>query len=300
MLRQLWQGPRALLRHTPKPASPDLQTLIRTVLDGEQMVSVSPAPSDHVVFLRGVPIAPWIHLRPADEVWRLWLERLRELSRTWSDEAAQSPDSMAPRDWPSWRATNVHMLQQDKVEAGVEQLASLLAKLASEAERAHLIGHSAGGAIALAYLAAARAGRIAAPQIPVRSVITLDAAVGGAGGVAGIWSGATRYLREMGQTRWDELRQWATDQGIIVLTVANTRDMWSHRALGDLPYLGLRLGPSLALFSQLDGAIHDMLRRMPQLVQAIWEGNSSKQTDESPAQSLDRRGDDTPHGALSH
>jgi hypothetical protein len=88
-------------------------------------------------------------------------------------------------------------------------------------------------------------------------------------------------------------------QGISVLTVANSRDMWSHHALGGLPYLGLRLGPSLALLSQVDGAIHDMLRRMPQLVQAVWEGETPAAPSESEGPALDTSGDDTPRGALS-
>lgn len=298
MLRGVLRGPRALLRHTPKPASPDLLALIHGILDAENITSVSPSPDDHVVFLRGVPIAPWIHLRPADEVWRLWLARLQTLSQTWSEIGDNSAG--APRDWKTWRKTHVHMLQQDNVSVGVAELSVLLAEHATESGKADLIGHSAGGAIALAYLAALRAGRVSEPQLPVRSVITLDAAVGGALGAAGIWSGATRYLHETGGTDWTELHQWATQQGIVVLTVTNTRDMWSHHMLGDLPYLGLRLGPSLALLSQVDGAIHDMLRRMPQLVQAIWEGDPSIEPQNSAAQALDAGGDDTPHGALSH
>jgi pimeloyl-ACP methyl ester carboxylesterase len=297
MLKRAMLGPRALLRHTPKPASPDLEALIHEILDAENFTSISPTPDDHVVFLRGVPIAPWIHLRPADEVWRLWLGRLRELSQTWRNETSQT--SNPPRDWQFWRATNVHMLQQDKVAVGVAELSSLLAEHASESGRAHLIGHSAGGAIALAYLSALRAGRIVGPQLPVCSVITLDAAVAGAAGAAGIWSGATRYLHETGSTNWDELHTWAMQRGIAALTVANSRDMWSHHALGDLPYLGLRLGPSVALLSQVDGAIHDMLRRMPQLVQAIWEGDSSAEQGDSAVQALDTSEDDTAPSALT-
>jgi pimeloyl-ACP methyl ester carboxylesterase len=297
MVRQLWQGPRALLRHTPKPASPDLQTLIRRILADEDVAPVCPAPSDHVVFLRGVPVAPWIQLRPADVVWRLWLERLQELSRSWSREPSKSPTPAPGQDWESWRATNVHMLQEDKVTEGITQLSSLLAAHADEAGAAHLIGHSAGGAIALAYLAALREGHIGGPQLSVRSVITLDAAVEG---VSGIWSGATRYLRRSGGQGWDGLHRWAAAQGITVLTVANKRDTWSHHALGNLPYLGLRLGPSLALFSQLDGAIHDMLRRMPQLVQVIWDGDSPGTPHAAPVPDLDTSDEDAPHGALSH
>ncbi len=298
MLKHVLRGPQALLRHTPKPASPDLQALIHEILDEENIASVSPNANDHVVFLRGVPIAPWIQLRPADEVWRLWLGRLQALSQTWGDDP--STDAHPQRDWPSWSASNVHMLQQDKVAVGVVELSALLTEHASESGRAHLIGHSAGGAIALAYLAALRAGRVSVPQIPVCSIITLDAAVAGTAGAAGIWSGATRYLQETAGTNWSELHQWAADRGIAVLTVANTRDMWSHHALGDLPYLGLRLGPSLALLSQVDGAIHDMLRRMPQLVQAIWEGDLPAEAHDSAVQTLNPSGDDTHRSALSH
>jgi hypothetical protein len=66
------------------------------------------------------------------------------------------------------------------------------------------------------------------------------------------------------------LGTWATDRGIGLLTACNERDVWSHRAIADLPYVGIRLGPRFGTLAQFNGRIHGLLRRTPQLVEAIW------------------------------
>ena len=143
----------------------------------------------------------------------------------------------------------------------------------------HLIGHSVGGAVILTYLAHLRENPQEQPPVPLRSVLTLDAAVSG---LAGAWSGAKSHLSRLtGYRVMAEgllgLNQWASERSIRVLTVSNSGDMWSHKRLADLPYLGVHLGSRLALADQLNGTIHGWLRRTPEFVDAIWGSPEDEQ-----------------------
>ena len=245
-----------------------------------------PTSGDHVVFLRGLPVVPWIPLRPATVVWEVWLARLREVAlgqlpapdhAPLARGAASSP-ALADRRWRDWYDAHVHSVQANRVEDGIGALVRLLRQLGEQAEaakedaEAHLVGHSVGGAVALAYLAALRARVHEMPRIRLRAALTLDAAVAG---LAGAWSGAKVYLARVTGERvmGDGLRglnAWALAQGIRILTATNEHDAWSHRTLADLPYLSARLGPRFTLRGQLNGTVHDFLRRTPEFVRAVW------------------------------
>jgi hypothetical protein len=237
----------------------------------------SPTRHDHVIFLRGLPVAPWMTLRPWAEVWAVWLARLEALFQEWQ---APLPDDTsrqiaeADLGWGVWRDLHVHSVEARRVEDGLADLLSLLQGIerSKSSSGAHLIGHSVGGAVIVSYLAGLRARMHTPPELPVRAALTLDAAVSG---LAGVWSGAKSYLhrvtgnRVMGEGLFG-LNDWAADQGIRLLTASNHRDLWSHQRLADVPYLGVRLGSRFALRDQLNGTIHDWLRRTPEFVHAIW------------------------------
>jgi pimeloyl-ACP methyl ester carboxylesterase len=150
---------------------------------------------------------------------------------------------------------------------GASRLASLLRRPRRDHGEIHLVGHSVGGAAVLAYLAGWRAGLLPPPAARVRTVVTLDAAVSG---LAGVWSGARRYFASASEAQLNGLNAWAAQRDIALLTAANQRDVWSHRPLSDLPYLGVRLGPASGLRVQLNGTVHGWLRRAPQFVDALW------------------------------
>ncbi len=233
----------------------------------------SPGRHDHVIFLRGLPVAPWMRVRPWVDVWAVWLVQLEALFRAWH---AADAESLVPRDagWDAWRERHIHNVEAGRVEDGLDRLLALLQRLGcGEGDSgAHLIGHSVGGAVIVAYLAGLRARVHAAPELPLRAALTLDAAVSG---LAGAWSGAKSYLhRVTGNHVMAEglrgLNDWAAERGTLLLTASNHGDLWSHKRLADLPYLGVSLGSRLALRDQVNGTIHDWLRRTPEFVQAIW------------------------------
>jgi pimeloyl-ACP methyl ester carboxylesterase len=162
------------------------------------------------------------------------------------------------------------MLDVRRVISGIDALSRVLQSLgerAPETAEAHVIGHSVGGAVVLTYLAALRAQVHSPPPVRLRVALSLDAAVAG---LAGLWSGAKSYLLDLADDGLHGLHDWAEDQGIAMLTASNEGDVWSHRRLGDLPYLGARFGSRLALRDQCNGSIHDWLRRTPEFVQAVW------------------------------
>jgi hypothetical protein len=230
-----------------------------------------------------------MRLRPWAEVWSVWLAHLEARFRTWQAGAAAAPpsderaegasDQSHESDWTAWRARHIHSVEMSRVEAGLALLLPLLDRIERDevggqvAEGGlHLIGHSVGGAVIVAYLAGLRTRTHAAPALPLRSALTLDAAVSG---LAGVWSGVKSYLhRVTGNHVMAEglhgLNGWADERDIWLLTASNHGDIWSHKRLADLPYLGVRLGSRLALRDQLDGTVHDWLRRTPEFVQAIW------------------------------
>lgn len=253
---------------------------VRAKLARNGVVFTSPGPSDHVLLLRGMPVVPWVTLRPAAEVWSVWLQRLRELWIEWSGTLA-APDGArsdmethvpadAPREisaWDSWQASHIAVLEAGDTVAATQELAACLADGRLSTGNIHVIGHSVGGAAVLAYLAGCREGRFALPGTRLRTAITLDAAVAG---LAGLWSGTWRYLGARSEASLSGLGAWAAHSSVALLTACNERDLWSHRALADVPYLGLRLGPAASPRAQLNGSIHGWLRRTPQLVEALW------------------------------
>jgi hypothetical protein len=255
---------------------------VRTLLARAGVTIAPPGPRDYVLLVRGVPVAPWIPLRPASEVWSAWLRRLEDLYAAWSFAPGAAPVAPSPElgrplcaaaeswgstAWDTWRRQHVLVLDARHTLAGANRLASVLTRPRIEQGEIHLVGHSVGGAAVLAYLAGWRAGLLPPPAAQLRAAVTLDAAVTG---LAGVWSGALRYFAGGSEARLNGLSAWAAQRGIALVTASNQRDVWSHRALGDLPYLGLRLGPARGLRVQLNGTVHDWLRRTPQLVEALW------------------------------
>jgi alpha-beta hydrolase superfamily lysophospholipase len=212
-----------------------------------------------------MPVAPWMRLRAVQDVWAAWLRGLRALWLSSVEGVAVGQSGSALLDWEAWQDQHVHALNFRRAAPGAVLLAELLTDPRMTGTEAHLIGHSVGGATVLRYLMGVRAGHLPAPTARVRTAITLDAAISG---IAGLWSGVDNATRQ-GETL-HLLGAWARQHGISVLTISNERDIWSHRAVADLPYVGLRLGPPLDVGAQLNGAIHGWLRRMPQVVEALW------------------------------
>jgi hypothetical protein len=230
----------------------------------------APGPTDHVVLVRGMPVAPWMRLKPMEDVWAAWLSGLRARWLSWQDDAGAATSGASTQvaeGWDTWQSRHVHALQFRRAELGAERLAELLADKQMASGEAHLVGHSVGGATLLRYLAGVRAGDLPAPAGRVHAAITLDAALTG---IAGLWSGMRSYLDPAEHEAIAGLGAWARQHGIALITICNERDIWSHRAIDDLPYVGFRLGPPLDVGAQLNGAIHGWLRRMPQVVAALW------------------------------
>lgn len=234
-----------------------------------------PGPHDLIVLLRGMPVAPWIPLRAAADVWATWLGQLERLWEEWNTATNLPQPAGEPERgrWDAWREEHVVPLQMRCVSAGIRQLISLLEHQATGREAVHLVGHSVGGATVLTYLAALRAGRLPLPPLRLRTAITLDAAVTG---ISGIWSGARRSLRETASHRLNGLGAWAAQRGVALVTASNEWDIWSHRALGDLPYVALQPDHQYSLVRQLDGTIHGWLRRTPHLVEELWSAPPQK------------------------
>lgn len=272
-----------------------LQAIVRAALGRLDMTIEAPAPGDYVLLLRGVPVAPWIPARPGIEVWGTWL---RWLERRWAkwNGGVRAQDTQNVRDvqdgadldetWEAWRAQHVLTVQVRHAGGGLARVVALLGERRFAGRDVHLIGHSVGGAAALAYLARSRMGLLPAPLARIRTVVTLDAAVTG---LAGVWSDARRGLGTRTEAALHGLGEWAAERGIAVLTACNERDVWSHRALADLPYVGLPLGPAFALRAQLDGTVHGWLRRTPLLVEALWGAASGADGELSRAHPADDR-----------
>jgi pimeloyl-ACP methyl ester carboxylesterase len=245
----------------------ELRTVVHMALTRLGMTLSPPGPRDYVLLLRGMPVAPWVPPRPGTEVWGTWLRWLEQLWTEWS-RTVVPPDDPAPAEtWDTWRAEHVLAVQVRQAGSGLAQVATLLRQRRMAGCDVHLIGHSVGGAAALAFLARSRIGALPPPLARIRTVVTLDAAVAG---VAGAWSGARRCLGTRTEAALHGLGAWAARRGTAVLTACNERDVWSHRAIADLPYVGLTLGPARVLRAQLDGTIHGWLRRTPLLVEALW------------------------------
>jgi hypothetical protein len=284
---------------TPVQGDVDLRAAIRGLLARAGMLFAPPGPDDYVLLVRGMPVAPWIPLRPVADVWQTWLGRLEALWEEWTTQAAVAataapssepgnrPEALGPGDtaesapeatplplapaWEAWQREHVAVLQARHTGLGVRQLAALLSDWGPDQGCVHIVGHSVGGATALAYLSAWQAGTLPSPRAPIRTVLTLDAALTG---LAGVWSGARQWLGDSPARGLRGLGDWAARNGIAVLTLTNERDVWSHRAISDIPYLGLRLGPRIALRAHLDGSIHGILRRAPAIAEALWGSES--------------------------
>lgn len=259
----------------------ELRTVVRVALQRLDMTLSPPGPRDYVLLLRGVPVAPWVPPRPGTEVWGTWLRWLEQLWTEWNGSAAPQPDHPAPPEtWNAWRAEHVLAVQVRQAGGGLAQVATLLRQRRMAGCDVHLIGHSVGGAAALAFLARSRIGALPPPLARIRTVVTLDAAIAG---VAGAWSGARQCLGTRTEAALHELGTWAARRGTAVLTACNERDIWSHRAIADLPYVGLKLGPAHGLRAQLDGTIHGWLRRTPLLVEALWGAVNGQGVSLAPA-----------------
>lgn len=257
-------APHASAARATTEDAASLRAAIQALLAYRGIPIAPPGPRDLVVLLRGMPVAPWVPLRAASDVWATWLRQLERLWVAW--DVADAPPPGATR-WDAWRSEHIVSLEARRAGIGARLLAQLLEAQSSAREAVHLVGHSVGGAAILAYLADIRAGAVPFPPVRLRTAITLDAAVTG---VAGVWSGARRSLFETASKRLGGLGAWANQCGVALLTATNERDMWSHRALGDLLYLGLRHGPPRGLLQQIDGTIHGWLRRTPHLAEALW------------------------------
>jgi hypothetical protein len=263
--------PRALPREDEQlprgvASAPEVLPLLDRI--GLQLTApVVPTPADYVFFMAGMPIAPWIEPRPLAETWQAWLRHLRGIIEDQLPRDGQA-GAAVPGAWERWSTRHVHAYRFRRVTSGLVWLQARLAECQDrEYAEVHLVGHSAGGAAALALLASLRARLLPAPDIRVRSVLTLDAAVSG---LAGRWTNMRTFLRHTAHTNLQSLGDWAREQGIALLTIANEHDLWSHPPLADIPYLGLPLSRPSTLRAHLDGSVHAELRDSPQIIQALW------------------------------
>ena len=243
--------------------------VLRNALTQDDITMPVPGPDEHVLLVRGVPVVPWIPLRAAEVVWSAWLDRLRALWEGW----ALTLD-VPLGGWDAWRSEHVHLLHARHTREGAAALVRLLNGERLAGRGAYVVGHSVGGASALAYLAQLQAGLVEEPLAHLRSVITLDAPVAG---IASIWTGTRQTLGASAPQALQRLGAWAADHDIGLLTACNERDLWSHRAIADLPYVGMRLGPRFGTLAQINGRIHGLLRRTPELVEAIWTSTERHQ-----------------------
>jgi hypothetical protein len=258
----------------------DLRQVVATLLGRAGTTSAAPGPTDHVILLRGLPVVPWINLKPPEVVWGAWLQRLAALYAEWRalpaaaesqplaatlQPATASLPALLPS-WEAWCREHLMLLDIDGARQGMRQLVSVLADPALGSGKVHLVGHSSGGLALLLYLARWRAGAIQPPLAQVRTAFTLHAAALSLDGVRL----RARRLSATSLSRLSGLGRWTAQQGIALLTVCNEREWWSHRALADIPYLGLQLGSAVGLRGQLDGTMHDLIRRLPQLAEAVW------------------------------
>ncbi|HEY7832380.1 MAG TPA: hypothetical protein VIG30_02340 [Ktedonobacterales bacterium] len=260
----------------PLAASPMVPAIL-ALLASRGLRIVPPGPRDLVVLLRGMPVAPWVPLRAASDVWAAWLAQLERLWTQWIADPLQAIPAPDAANWDAWRGDHIISLETRRVGPAIRLLVDLLGSSPSTRETVHLVGHSVGGAAILTYLAQVRANRLPLPAPRLRTAITLDAAVSG---VAGVWSGARRALGTTVGRGMDGLGVWAARRGLALVTATNRHDIWSHRALGDLAYLPFRLGPPRGALRQLDGTIHGWLRRTPHLVEALWGAEPAQWSDD--------------------
>ena len=252
--------------------------------------------NDILVLCYGIPVVPWLK-KVGVRQWANWLDRVGETLRA---RYPDCEDIAAGPAWEAWLERHVRYVETHFARLAGPRIAQLLSTLPNEFDAIYLFGHSAGGSAVLQYLADLRDGVAPAPALPIRAVLTLNAAVSGP---ARLWTGwpianerpalidrvipkLTRYIVIAGaqsRLRWHVqwartyirlpfrgLGEWADNSGITLLTVSNSADYFGHRRLDDLPFLSLKMGRRRDVKNALNGKTHIAIQRDPRVPRFIW------------------------------
>ncbi len=257
-----------------------------------------PAPdlNEVLVLCYGIPVVPWLK-RIGIRQWQNWLDHLGKTLRA---RYPDCPEIQPGEAWDDWLQRHVRYVESHFARLAGVRLAQLLSSLPSEFDGIYLFGHSAGGSAIMQYLADLRDGQAPEPAIPIHTVLTLNSAVAGP---ARLWTGwpsdnerpplidrlfpkirARLQINEsLPRWRWHVswgrtyqqlpfrgLGSWAQDQGICMLTVSNVADFFGHRALDDIPYVGMHIGRRSDLKNALNGKTHLAIQRDPRVPRFIW------------------------------
>jgi pimeloyl-ACP methyl ester carboxylesterase len=251
---------------------------------------------DVLILCYGIPVVPWLK-RIGIRQWQNWLEHLGATLRARYPE--RDDITLGPA-WEAWLERHVRYVESHFARIAGARIAQLLSALPQDFNEIYLFGHSAGGSAIMQYLADLRDGVAPAPSLPIRAVLTLNAAVAGP---ARFWTGwpianerpalvdrvfpkLRKYLtlatarpewhrqfswgRDYLQLPFRGLGAWTRSQGIAMLTVSNNADLFGHQALDDVPYLALRIGRRSDLKRAFTGKTHLAIQRDPRVPRFLW------------------------------
>ena len=251
---------------------------------------------DVLILCYGIPVVPWLK-RIGIRQWNNWLEHLGATLRARYPERA---DLLPGPGWDAWLERHVRYVESHFARIAGARIAQLLSALPQDFDEIYLFGHSAGGSAIMQYLADLRDGVAPAPALPIRAVLTLNAAVAGP---ARFWTGwpianerpalvdrvfpkLRKYLtlattrpvwhrqvswgRDYLQLPFRGLGAWTRSHGIVMLSVSNNADYFGHQALDDVPYLPLRIGRRSDLKRAFTGKTHLAIQRDPRVPRFLW------------------------------
>ena len=263
---------------------------------GEIPLLPLPDIDDVLILCYGIPVVPWLK-RVGIRQWNNWLEHLGATLRARYPERADI--ALGPA-WDVWLERHVRYVESHFARIAGARIAQLLSALPQDFNEIYLFGHSAGGSAIMQYLADLRDGLAPAPALPIRAVLTLNAAVAGParfwtgwpianerpalvdrvfpklrkyltlGDVRPEWHRQVSWGRDYLQLPFRGLGAWTRSQGIVMLTASNNADYFGHQALDDLPYLPLRIGRRSDLKKAFTGKTHLAIQRDPRVPRFIW------------------------------
>ncbi len=300
---------RAAVATMPKEATPPIppvneqatQRLQRSTLGhmlGAPTIPDLPLPEadDMLIFSFGIPVVPWLK-RVGIRQWQFWLDHLGETLRA---RYPDRPDVAAGLPWEQWIAEHVRYVEVHFAHEAAQRLAKIAASLPAGPGGIYLFGHSTGGATVLNYLVELREGHVPSPARPIRVALAMNSAVVGMPRAWTGWPAAPehpnltdhliprwrRFIRLDGaKPRWDRRLTWSRDylqspfhglgawtktHGIVLLTVSNVVDLFTHPALDDVPFLKMHIGRRLDLKGTITGRTHLHVQRDPRVAHFLW------------------------------